>query len=144
MMRKEIEVDEDLPNFFNVLKPQQAYQMITEAANMKNNFSIEVMEESVLQRLGNMQWPIKTMQGTPFYDILSNRNYADQFCYIGAHIPEREKLLEDGDENEEDNCEQADMVQILLNLAAVSDNVVRAFDFKSGFSKVFLESQAAH
>jgi hypothetical protein len=61
MMRKEIEVDEDLPNFFNVLKPQQAYQMITEAANMKNNFSIEVMEESVLQRLGNMQWPIKTM-----------------------------------------------------------------------------------
>lgn len=72
MYRKDIQVDEDLPNFFEVLKPQQAYQMIAEAKNMRQEFSIEIMEDSVLRRLGNMQWPMKTMQGTPFYDILSN------------------------------------------------------------------------
>ena len=144
MRRRDIAVDEDLPNFFDVLKPQQAYQMIAEAANMREQFAVEIMDEAALRRLGTMQWPAKTMQGTPFYDILSNRDYADQFCYIGAHVPEREKLLEDGDDNDEDNTEQADMVQILLNLGAVSDNVVRAFDFKSGFSRAFGEAQLKH
>lgn len=35
MYRKDIQVDEDLPNFYDVLKPQQSYQMIAEAKNMR-------------------------------------------------------------------------------------------------------------
>ena len=42
------------------------------------------------------------MQGTPWYSILTNSRYAEDFNYIGAHISEREKLIEDGKEDEED------------------------------------------
>ena len=61
MQRKAIEVDEDLPNFFQTIKPNQANQMIQEAANMKQQYSIEIIEQPVLRRLGNMQWPNKSM-----------------------------------------------------------------------------------
>jgi hypothetical protein len=40
--------------------------------------------------------PKRAIQGTPWYQILSNHNYASEFNYIGAFIPEREKLIEDG------------------------------------------------
>lgn len=36
------------------------------------------------------------MQGTPWYQILSNNSYAQKFFYVGAYIEEREKLIEDG------------------------------------------------
>lgn len=40
------------------------------------------------------------MQGTPWYSVLQNPKYADEFNYIGAYIAEREKLIEDGREDE--------------------------------------------
>ena len=43
------------------------------------------------------------MQGTPWYSVLSNPKYATDFNYIGAHITEREKLIEDGKDDEEDD-----------------------------------------
>ena len=43
------------------------------------------------------------MQGTPWYSILANPKYAFEFNYIGANVTEREKLIEDGKEDEEDD-----------------------------------------
>lgn len=40
------------------------------------------------------------MMGTPWYTVLSNATYQGQFNYIGAFIGEREKLIEDGLEDE--------------------------------------------
>jgi hypothetical protein len=40
--------------------------------------------------------PKKAIQGTPWYQLLSNPLYEDGFNYIGAFIAEREKLIEDG------------------------------------------------
>ena len=40
MMKKDIEVDEDLPNFFKVIKLSQADELVNEEENMMNNFGI--------------------------------------------------------------------------------------------------------
>ena len=40
MMKKDIEVDEDLPNFFKVIKLSQADEIVNEEENMMNNFGI--------------------------------------------------------------------------------------------------------
>ena len=77
--------------------------------------------------------PKKAIQGTPWYSILSNPEYSDKFAYFGAHIDEREKLIKDGDDLEENNCEQSDIVMILLNLSAIPDEVARKFNFRMGF-----------
>lgn len=77
--------------------------------------------------------PKKAIQGTPWYQLLSNPDYAFAFYYIGAFVEEREKLIEDG---YKDDCndagemseickraryEQSDMVMILLNLSYIPD-----------------------
>ena len=77
--------------------------------------------------------PKKAIQGTPWYSILSNPEYCNSFAYFGAHIDEREKLIKDGDEDDQDNCEQSDIVIILLNLSAIPDEVAKRFSFESGF-----------
>jgi hypothetical protein len=76
------------------------------------------------------------MMGTPWYTVLSNNAYKDAFCYTGAFITEREKLIKDGTHGQEDKdgdmteqdirikCEQSDLVNVLLNIACVPDEVV--------------------
>lgn len=73
--------------------------------------------------------PKKAVQGTPWYSILSNPEYVESFAYFGAYIDEREKLIKDGDVGDENNCEQSDIVMILLNLSAIPDEVAQKFNF---------------
>lgn len=49
--------------------------------------------------------------------------YSDDFYYIGAHVDERDKLIKDGDEEEGNDCEQSDIVMILLNLSCIPDEI---------------------
>lgn len=86
--------------------------------------------------------PKKAIQGSPWYQILSNFRYQDQFQYIGAFIEEREKLIEDGfsDDIKKYKFEQSDFVMILLNLAYIPDSIIRHVDFsKYGWSDHFRE-----
>mmetsp|Transcript_16102 Transcript_16102/g.25008 ORF Transcript_16102/g.25008 Transcript_16102/m.25008 type:complete len:104 (-) Transcript_16102:183-494(-) len=83
--------------------------------------------------------PKKSIQGTPWYNILSNPTYSDDFFYIGAHIEEREKLIKDADGDAGNNCEQSDIVMLLLNLAAIPDEVAQLFTFEDGFQVDFLK-----
>jgi hypothetical protein len=96
-------------------------------------YGIECNDPDTVETLDNATQPKKAMMGTPWYTILSNDAYKEDFSYIGAHVGEREKLIEDGvdvdlDKMTEDEkmvkCEQSDMVIILLNLACVPDSVV--------------------
>ena len=43
--------------------------------------------------------PRKAIQGSPWYVVLSNPAYSEAFNYIGPHVREREKLIEDGDKD---------------------------------------------
>lgn len=84
--------------------------------------------------------------GTPWYTVLSNDEYKDDFAYIGAYVDEREKLIEDGNtaRMEDDGtmmqedlrikCEQSDLVIMLLNIACVPDSVVKQIpNFEQGW-----------
>ena len=53
--------------------------------------------------------PFKAMQGNPWYQIISDPRYCLEFGYIGAHINEREKLIEDGYEDEKDPYDESEL-----------------------------------
>lgn len=74
------------------------------------------------------------MTGSCWYNILANNDYIKDFAYISTNMPNRDSLIVDGDSNEENDCEQSDMVNIILNLALVDDKFVQKIQFESGIS----------
>ncbi len=140
MQGKDVVVDEDLPNFFHAVKLTQADEFVMEAKNVKRNYGVEIADPRVIRTLDETVMPKKAIQGTPWYNILSNPDYSDAFYYIGAFINERENLIKDGDMDEGNDCEQSDIVMILLNLSCVPDEIAQRFDFKPGFQEDFLQN----
>ena len=141
MQEKDIEVDEDLPGFFDAIRLTQATEVIAEEENMQNNYGFLIQDPDTIEELEKVTYPKQSMQGSPWYSILSNPKYAMEFNYIGAHVTEREKLIEDGREDELDSDEeivseqkmirgeQSDFIVIMLNLSCIPDSVVRKIDF---------------
>jgi hypothetical protein len=140
----EIAIDEDLPHFFKALTLSQAKQIVKQDNYLKKNFGFEMNDPDTIEVLAKHTMPKKAIQGTPWYHILSNKRYVNEFIYFGPHIAEREKLIEDGDtvrfvdlnssrdmtdECMTDRLEQSDMVMILFALAYLPDEVVRTVEF---------------
>jgi hypothetical protein len=123
MQGKDILVDEDLPNFLTAVRLSQADEIVLEAQNCKENYGIEIVDPRIVEILDDTKMPKKSIQGTPWYQILSNPEYVEEFYYIGAHILGREDLIKDGDYDEGNDCEQSDIVMILLNLACIPDEI---------------------
>jgi hypothetical protein len=131
---------------FLVNLSSKAGELVEEEKNLKANFGIECNDPDTISTLDNAKQPPKSMMGTPWYTVLSNDQYKEDFAYIGAYVEEREKLIEDGhptrnddkgDMIEEDlriKCEQSDLVIILLNIACVPDSVVKQIpNFEKGW-----------
>lgn len=142
MSSKEIKVDEDLPNFFKAVKLSHADELVLENDNMEKNYFVMPNDPDTIDVLNATKIPKKAIQGTPWYQILSNHAYSHQFQYIGAFVNEREKLIEDGypeskdpehaEEERQIRCEQSDMIVILLNLAYIPDSVITGKGFEDG------------
>lgn len=96
MSETSIDVDEDLPIFFRSIKLSQADEVVKETENMKDNFGFEYMDPDTVSLLDSTPMPDKAIQGTPWYQVISNYNYQSDFQYIPASVNEREKLIEDG------------------------------------------------
>lgn len=138
MQRADIEVDENLPNFWTAVKFSQAQEVVKEFNNMKDGYLMEIEDPRVIEVLSDItKMPKRAIQRTPWYNILSNQTYSEAFYYIGAHIGEREKLIKDVDDNDDNNCEQSDMVNLLLNLGNIPDEVAKKFNFTPGFQPEF-------
>lgn len=99
MADTEINVDEDLPNFFKAVKLSDADELVLENNNLMKNYYVQPNDPDTIDVLDATTFPKKTIQGTPWYQILANPLYEFDFNYIGAHIKEREKLIEDGDKD---------------------------------------------
>ena len=69
--------------------------------------------------------------------MLANPYYSRIFNYIEVNVPSRNDLIVDGDSDEENDCEQSDMLQLLLNLAFAPREVVQDFVFGPGIAKTF-------
>mmetsp|Transcript_42499 Transcript_42499/g.31129 ORF Transcript_42499/g.31129 Transcript_42499/m.31129 type:complete len:91 (-) Transcript_42499:6-278(-) len=69
--------------------------------------------------------------------ILANQDYRTAFLYYSCEIKDRNELIKDDDDDEENDCEQSDLVAIMLNLAFIPEYVAEQFRFRQGFFKVF-------
>ena len=69
----------------------------------------------------------KTLQGVHSYDMRANPLYFDDFQYISASRDDRDRLIIDGDDNEEDDGAQSDLVTVALNLAYLTEHEARNF-----------------
>ena len=123
MTSGDLEIDECLPNFFEVLLLNQANEAILEYLNIKHNYGIEIEDPEVIHRLKHCKLPTQSIIGSPWYNILANPDYQDKFCYLGAYIEDREILIEDGDDEGDNNSEQSDLVMLLLSLSSIPDEV---------------------
>merc|ERR550532_1857193 len=72
----------------------------------------------------------KPIQGIHWYSLLANPAYVQDFAYISVNTPDRENLIVDDDDDEGNDCEQADMVNIILNMAYIRESL-----FGAGISK---------
>jgi len=91
----------------------------------------------VLDRLDNTPVPKTPVQGIAWYNLLANPAYVRAFNYYTVSLEDRSDFIVDDDSDEENDCEQSDMVSILLNLAYVKQEVARTFKFGPGYSKTF-------
>lgn len=86
MEKERISVDEDLPNFFEAIKLKQADEIVSEYYNIKNRYGLEIEDAEVIKKLERIQIPEKSIQGTPWYNILTNHDYSERFNFFGAMI----------------------------------------------------------
>ena len=71
--------------------------------------------------------PKKSIHGIAFYNVLANPVYVTDFNYFSSSVKGREDYIEDSDSEEGNDCEQSDMVSILINLAYVKADVAKNF-----------------
>ena len=136
----DINVDEDLPNFFEALKLKHADQIVCEYHNMKNRYGLEIEDADVIAKLEKTQIPEKSIQGTPWYSVLANLDYSERFVYINPMVKDRTIFIKDM--NPDANV-QSDFSVLLLNLSAIPDEIVQQFSNGiSGpdFQEEFLEA----
>ena len=60
---------------------------------------------SIEEKLDDFQYAKKTIQGVPWYNLLSNPLYQRDFNFIECNVPSRNDLIVDGDEDEGNDCE---------------------------------------
>jgi len=132
-----MEVDEDLPNFFEALLLSEADKVIAENQQMMSEFGFELVENDLIEKLEHTRWPEKAIQGTPWYSIMSNPVYVEAFAWLGPHVKDRGAYIKDADADGDNNHLQSDVVSVLMNLGSIPDYVASRFiicnDFNIGF-----------
>lgn len=130
-----INVDENLPPFFEALKYSHANWLVQEDKNLEDNYSFSIVDDKTTNTLRGLDIGKKTIQGVPYYMILSNPLYVRDFQYLPADLgADRADLVMDDDDDEGNDCEQSDMVTLLLNIAFIPEEVAARFSFKKGFN----------
>jgi len=96
----EIEIDEDLDNYFKTLDDEDRKWSLKEEENCRNVLNMKILAEHTLERLNATELGKSHMQGVHTYDILANPLYLDDFQYFSAALEDRDKYIIDGDDNE--------------------------------------------
>ena len=133
-----INVDENLPQFFTSIKLSDADWLLSENKNLKENYGFQIISDQVADILDTVGPPKKAIQGVPYYIILANPLYYRDFQYVCCNVPDRATLIKDDDDDEDNDCEQSDIVSVILNLAYIPEYVIEKFKFETGFQKKFL------
>ena len=129
-----IEVDENLPNFFHAVKLCDADWLVKESSYFRQKYQFNFVDERTVEILDDTPICMKPITGIVWYQVLANPNYVRDFNYITASVEDRADYIVDGDSDEENDCEQSDMVSILINLGFLKQEVARTFQFGQGYS----------
>ena len=128
-------VDENLPNFFSAVKLSDVNWIVEENGYYEKTYKLSFIDAAVVKRLEDWQLPKQTFTGDVWYNIMSDPSYVRDFNYITASVKNRSDYIVDGDSDEGNDCEQSDLVQILINLAYMETSHAKTFDFCGGYSK---------
>lgn len=120
----EIEVDENLPNFFEAVKLSEADWIVEENKYYNDRYELQVINKQIQDRLDDTKLAKKPIQGIHWYRPLANPTYIQDFAYISCSVPDRTDYIVDDDSDEDNDNEQSDLTCIVLNLAFVDDRHV--------------------
>ena len=137
--KEEIKVDENLPNFFQAVPLTEAEWIIAENRNLREVYGFNLMQREIEERLNSQKEGKAYIRGTCWYHVCANPSYARDFCYIDAVWPNRSDFIVDGDDDEENDCEQSDMSQLVINIGLAPRQVIRDSSFGPGISSKFKE-----
>ena len=89
-----LNVDEDLGNYFESLEQDDKKQILAEEENLRRNYRVKTQMDSALERLRRAPTnPTGLIQGVHNYDIISNPEYAAAFQYVPADVPNRTLMI---------------------------------------------------
>lgn len=132
----ELEIDEDLDNYFHTLDEHDRNWSVKEEENARTELCLKTLSDETLQRLRTTRTGAGQMKGVHCYDILANPLYLDDFQYFSASMHDREKYIIDDDEDEDNDNAQSDLVKVILNLAFLTEKQAKAFSFsKDSYSQ---------
>lgn len=72
----------------------------------------------------------RNIQGVHCYDILANPDYQASFQYVPVDVPNRDKFIQDDDEDESNDAIQCDLVRIALNMAMLDSQKAQVLSFE--------------
>jgi len=134
--KNKIQVDENLPYFFDAIKLSEADWIVKENDYYDKTYRMPFISQELQDKCDNTKIAKKPIQGIHWYNLLSNPRYVQDFAYIPVDTPNRDEMIVDDDDNEDNDCEQSDMVQLILNMAYIEDSLVKDLTFGAGISKV--------
>ena len=125
----ELEIDEDLDNYFRTLDAADRNWSVKEEENARAALGMTTLTDETLHKLRNTRTGAATMKGVHCYDILANPLYLDDFQYFSAAMEDRQKYIIDDDDDEDNDNAQSDLVKAVLNLAFLTEAQAKAFAF---------------
>ncbi len=75
----DINVDENLPPFYDSIRLREADWLIKENRNLKDEYGFSIVSSKVISILDTVGTPKKAIQGVPYYMILANPLYYRDF-----------------------------------------------------------------
>lgn len=125
----DLEIDEDLDNYFNTLDDHDRNWSIKEEENARDVLNMKTLDDETLEKLRTTKMGEGHMKGVHCYDILANPLYLDDFQYFSPSMEDREKYIIDDDDDEDNDSAQSDLVKVILNLPFLTEKQAKAFSF---------------
>lgn len=101
-------------------------------------FGFELSESWLIEKLEDTQWPEKSVQGTPWYAIMCNPAYVEDFAWLGPHVKDRELYIKDMYNDQNLNQQQSDIVSVMMNLGSIPDFVASRIELNRSFTTDFM------
>lgn len=128
-------VDEELPPFAMALKDKERFFAGREFRYFERNYMLkQASDEKVRNLFRSSKTPARPIQGSPWYNIMSNFTYQSDFAYVSpgtvTNNAERNQYIFDDDSDCDNNYEQSDMVKIVLNYGFLPEVMHGKLDFQ--------------